>query len=151
MKQRTQTQCTFLQPNISPCCISISLSSAAPALHPQVRLIIPSPASLSWGACCQFIRLFLLISYFPQCKHPSPLSAAALEGSEHSGVKQADVEPTTDREKRLCDGVMISFKKKEKKQYTVHTVCLCVFPVFQSITSGFLCLRLLNDGIFLYT
>lgn len=64
---------------------------SGPVLHPQVRLIIPSPASLSWGACCQFIRLFLLISYFPQCKHPSPLSATPLESSEQSGVKPSDV------------------------------------------------------------
>lgn len=69
MTQRTHNTACILQPNIVPLLHIHQPLLSGPALHPQVRLIIPSPAPLSWGACCQFIRLSLLIFYFPQCKH----------------------------------------------------------------------------------
>lgn len=59
-------------------------------LHPQVRLIIPSPASLSWGACCQFIRLFLLISDFPQRRHPSHAVRGGVRGLRAKRSGSAD-------------------------------------------------------------
>lgn len=74
MKQRTHAAvCIFTAEQHTPLHIH-------QPLHPQVRLIIPSPASLSWGACCQFIRLFLLISHFPQRRHPSHSVRSSVRG-----------------------------------------------------------------------
>ncbi len=104
------TQQTFPQPNILPPLHIHQPLLSGPALHPQVRLIIPSPASLSWGACCQFIRLFLLISYFPQCKHPSPLSAAPLEGFRAKRCETGWCVAHNWQGEAGCDEVMISCK-----------------------------------------
>lgn len=92
---------------------------SGPALHPQVRLIIPSPAPLSWGACCQFIRLFLLISYFPQCKHHLRCLQHRQRVQSEAVRNRLTCSPQTDREKQACDGVMISWKEK---QYCTHSL-----------------------------
>ena len=113
----------------------------SPVLHPQVRLIIPSPSSLSWGASCQFNTLFLLILHFPLCKHPSLLFVAALEGSEHGGVwnRLMCSQQLTGKRKLHCNNHLFL-----RKGSTVCSYCRFSFMVPYMVTYVQLCIRNLH-------